>query len=170
MTRFFPGLRDPLVCAGLLLAVGLYTAALFLPAFDWTFVGSSREVMSGREALFTLPKMLAEHLQVHWERGRSDSFSEGTGLYWGWLARAWLPNVLLWLGLFCLAAGRRHAPWLVGAFALYEGTLLVICAPGLTLKLMTGYYVWLASMAVLTAAGAYRAVWPHDRLGFATQS
>lgn len=164
MTRLFPGLRDPLVCAGLLLAVGLYTAALFLPAFEWTFVGSSPQVMSGREAVFSLPKMLAEHLQVRWEYGRSDAFGEGTGVYWGWLARAWLPNALLWLGLFCLAAGRRHAPWAAGAFSLYEGTLLAICAPGLELlKLMTGYHVWLASMAVLTAVGAYRALWPRDR-------
>jgi hypothetical protein len=163
-SRFFPGLREPLTCAGLLLALGLYTAALLLPAFegpsfDLHFHLSSKELQSGGDAVLSAPMRWAKDF-VDGSQGRRSTSDKDIVFYWGLMARAWLPNVLFWLGLFCLAAGRGHPAWIAGAFGLYEGVFFASVSLATDTTLLAGYYVWLASMAVLIVLGGLRALWP----------
>jgi hypothetical protein len=120
MTRLSPGLRDPLAVAGLLLSVGLYTAALFLPAIEDT-AGNLGE-MSGREVLLFVPKMVRETALVRMGVKALPDLPYDFGTYnlmmGSWVLRGWLPNPLFWAGAFGLAAGRRHLPWALGSLVL----------------------------------------------------
>lgn len=81
LTHLFPGLRDPLACAGLLLAIGLYTTSVFLPAFKHTTLGGILP-MSGQEGVLFPKFLLGEVLPAVWEFGwKADPFNVGPDRY-----------------------------------------------------------------------------------------
>ena len=64
----------------------------------------------------------------------------------------WLPNPLLWAGVVLLLGGRGLAAALAGVAAVATAS----CWLGLA-ELLPGYYVWLGSMGLLLAGGAWLA-------------
>jgi hypothetical protein len=187
LIRLFPGSCDPVVRCGLLLTVGLYTGALFLPAMTTVDIlippgvcqqatGAGDEVaLTGQETLIYAASMFASVIENVWDEGPEVvhyHFVNCRAL-WAWYFRATLPNLLLGLGVICLARGYRQSPWLLSATSLISAASLELrtCWFGsgyspheLWQADQVGYYYWLASMAVLTAVAAYRAFRPYQSL------
>jgi hypothetical protein len=120
---------------GVALVAFLYAASLFCPAFEFRF-DERQHVLSGWEAFIFLPRCVAfidAVSQMH-------------------LVLAWLPNLLLLVGVVGLLLGSRRTALLASVFALLGG----LYVPGYflypsdsTFVLGAGYYLWMASMAVL---------------------
>jgi hypothetical protein len=71
----------------------------------------------------------------------------------------WLPNLLLWGGVACLLIGRWRSERAPGMLAGFSGIAALLCGTVWIqgFILLTGYYVWMASMALLAVAGFCRA-------------
>ena len=70
----------------------------------------------------------------------------------------WAPNPLVWFGLYCLVRRR----WLAGAASGLAALLVGLVWIGLGHSLGPGYYVWMASMAVLASGGIFLYFYPND--------
>jgi hypothetical protein len=82
---------------------------------------------------------------------------------WLWVF-GWLPNPLLWLGVACLWIGRRRdarrtgiAAGLIGCLA-FAGASLWFFNADVNDDLLSGYYVWAASMGMLALVGFWNAM------------
>jgi hypothetical protein len=138
-----------LTAAGALAALGLYAAALAAPAAD-LFVP-----LSGWDALRFTPSLLYDQLT-----GAAPGADPRALLQWTRataLALVMLtPNPLLGLGLLALFARRPRLAWVAGGLALLAALAAALgwChAEGG--RLLAGAYLWLASMAVVAAAGLW---------------
>jgi hypothetical protein len=140
---------DRALVVTVLLTAALYYAFLHLPA-----VGVSRDALPGACFLVGGPAALCAML---WHSAPDWLF-----VVWGlpWFL-AWLPNPLLWIGLFCLVDGHPRLALLAGSLALLGGLSLAAFAAspangswGVTLS--GGYYLWVASMICLTAGAAWQ--------------
>lgn len=151
------GSRRPgaLVVFSTLLIVGLYTASLFLSAFEYPclFSGSPR-IIKGWEAFLCFPAgVFHEYFQPlldkDWER-LAGRLTRELLVDFAWHFRGWLPNPLLWSSLICMMKGYRHVPWMMAVLALVLG-LSVWLTEFSKFTPLVGYYLWLTSMAVLSA-------------------
>lgn len=133
-----------------LLVLGLYATSFFLPAF--TLVFDSEEVVRGWWAFVFVPKALASAQPS----AGTVSGLEGEVAFIAAQAFGWLPNPLLWVGVYSLWTGRRAAAATAGALALYTALAWYLPhhALGLIRSLHLGFFLWAASMATLTAAAA----------------
>jgi hypothetical protein len=125
---------DPLGIAGGLFVLGLYGAALYLPAVEFTDEGPKRDVEPG---LFAL--LAAICVPFLW-----------TGLY---------ANYLVLKGVFALALGRYSSAKRAGGLGMFSGAVAVLTflmfwevQPALHI----GCWVWLASLASLFGIAAWR--------------
>ncbi len=137
------GRRNPLAAWGVALSVGAYLISFFLPACRLSEVEGA---MSGFQCFVLAPQM-ARDLPL--------TLTGLSGLHF---AVGWLPNPLFWVGACLLPSGRRSRlvpAALVGLLALV-GALVwqVLLWP----FLLPGYYVWLASMALLASFAMARLV------------
>ncbi len=75
----------------------------------------------------------------------------------------WLPNPLLWVGIFFLARGRPGGAAWLGLVALAAGLGCTFDADQLRFNFSdcrVGYYCWLASMALVAGAGGWHGLRP----------
>ena len=106
------------------LVLGLYVAACLLPAVEAAHPGGGRPIRG------------LSLLLVGWQRP---------------LCFPWSANLLLGLGLLCLSGKRyRLASVLGGAAALAGLTIPAVAGPR---QLLGGYYLWQASLVLLSLGG-----------------
>ena len=111
-------------------------------------------------------KVLAE-TAFGWQASCSAAQIAAEGIWhgrpeWLWLF-GWLPNPLLWLGVACLWIGHRRDTRRAGLAAGLAGCLACAGAglwffSGDMDQLLSGYYVWTASMLLLALVGFWTAV------------
>src|SRR5262249_25948655 len=129
--------RLPTVLAALATA-SLYAISFFLPVLDVL-----NAPLLGWNAYWIVA-------QRPWEK---DPLTTGELLQ---LILWWLPNPLLWVGIVFLAIGRAGNAACLGLLAMAAGLSCAFDVEMLRFQFYEfriGYYCWLASMAVLTAAG-----------------
>jgi hypothetical protein len=137
----------PRIPRALWLVIALYAVAHVLPVtkiFDswmWGWQASLAPVELAAEAL--------RHGQFDWRTV--------------FTVFGWLPNPLLWLGVAWLIIGRQRDARQAGIGTGLAGLAAVACASlwlfdrGKDDDLSIGYYVWIASMVLLTGAGFWTA-------------
>lgn len=139
----FRGRRPDLLCA--LLTAALYGTSFFLP----TLVVLSDPIYGwGAFWIVTL---------LPWDNPPLPTGELIQTLVW------WLPNPLLWIGIVFLAIGQGRRAAVLGLLALPAGLSCAFDADTFRFRFhefQAGYYCWLASMALLTAAGAWRGLRP----------
>jgi hypothetical protein len=91
-------------------------------------------------------------------------------LLWGmaFAGLAWLANPCLWAGVYYLGRGRGSAAWRLGVLGLGLGLSSPLLWATMTegkVFLQEGYWVWLASLAVLIPAGLWADNRPATREG-----
>jgi hypothetical protein len=142
---------DPATLAGSLLVTALYGAALSLPTY---YDGLDDRILPGWETL------LLGFIALNDTSRRFLAHRNEPEMWWtvGMLLSGILPNLLLGLGWTFLLSGKRHVPWTAGCAALLGATLWVISFTelGEIPPVFVGFGFWLASMACLVAAGAWR--------------
>src|SRR5262249_17910819 len=125
------------------LAAATYATAFFLPVHALG-LGNKDYIFYGWEAYQAVGPHASWNRPFGWERILS------------WVQ--WLPNPLMWVGIVLLALWRGLSAAGVGLLALAAG---VSCAFEFETfrfyfhEYREGYYCWLASMVLLTVAGAW---------------
>ena len=146
----------------LMLSCALVVAATYGTAFFLPVLGVFPDYMTGWDAFRAMaPHNAWDDRSWFNARGRLQALV------------MWLANPLLWVGMVLLALGRSSSAAALGLLALPAGLSAAfnIDTGGFHFhELHAGYYCWLASMAFLTAAGAYFALGPVFKGTFSKQS
>jgi hypothetical protein len=139
---FFP---DRFVAFGLSVTVGLYVLSFFLPVttvFDKELRGWDAFLVMACVPFEDPPPTTGDLIQVIFE---------------------WLPNPFFWLGIVLLALRRWHAATASGIIAVLGALSCLVDFGNRSFELGMfgpGYYVWLASMALLAGLGCWRTLYP----------
>jgi hypothetical protein len=136
--------QDRLIARGLFAAVGLYVLSFVLPAAE------AFGTIYGWQAFLATAQLLFE-----------DRFSNIGQYILG--AIGWSPNPFFWLGIVLLALRRWHAATAAGVITLLGALIWIVNFQQFTFEfknLHEGYYVWLASMGLLTGLGCWRTLYP----------
>jgi hypothetical protein len=134
--------------------IALYLASHLLPAADFEGDDDGTKALFGWQASLVTVGLLTEFLK-HFTVMAPD---RDTMI----LMLGWLPNLLLWGGVACLLIGRWRSERTPGMLAGFSGIAALLCGTVWIqgFILLTGYYVWMASMALLAVAGFCRATLP----------
>jgi hypothetical protein len=128
-------------------AVGLYAVAFLLPA-AYPFADGKFSRLYGSWVDFRIDGAGAFHLGWNALTAVGDWDLERAPL-----AAAWLANPAFWVALGCALLGRERASALAAAVGVALG-LAVLPRYSAVVVGQPGYWLWLASMAVLAAAPA----------------
>jgi hypothetical protein len=101
---------------------------------------------------FVLPAARFESPIMGWE-----AFADALLLWWWVGLLGWLPNPLLWLGVFWLLDDHPGRAAFAGLAGLLCGLVWVMFLPH-EITLLAGYYLWLESMCLLAVVGTWKYV------------
>jgi hypothetical protein len=127
-------LRRDLANLFCLLSVNVYVLSFFLPTFA-IVVDGEQSISYGCHAFF-----------IGFFSPFASPFFGGLRVFVPWLA-----NPVFWVGVWLFARGRSRFALFGALIATGLCTTLVVFAENLGL-ILTGYYVWIASMAILAFA------------------